>query len=55
MPNIELDLKQAEINWLTDILKRIQIVIESSDYTEEEKKTAILWFIKQAFKIEREE
>lgn len=55
MSNIEIDLKQAEINWLTDILKRITMIIESSDYSDEEKLIAVRWFVKQGLKIEREE
>jgi hypothetical protein len=55
MANVELDLKQAEINWLTDILKRINMVIDSSHYTDEEKLIAITWFTKQGLKVERED
>jgi hypothetical protein len=55
MANVELDLKQAEINWLTDILKRISMVLESPHYTEEEKLIAITWFAKQGLKVERED
>jgi len=55
MANVELDLKQAEINWLTDILKRINMVLESSHYTNEEKLIAITWFAKQGLKVERED
>lgn len=55
MTNVELDLKQAEINWLADILKRITMILESSDYSDEEKFIAISWFVKQGLKIEREE
>lgn len=55
MANVEIDLKQAEINWLADILKRISMIIESPHYTDEEKLTAIAWFTKQGLKIEREE
>jgi hypothetical protein len=55
MANVELDLKQAEINWLTDILKRINMVLESSHYTDEEKLIAITWFTKQGLKVERED
>ena len=55
MANVELDLKQAEINWLTDILKRINMVLESPSYTEDEKLIAITWFTKQGLKVERED
>ena len=55
MENSELDIKQAEINWLTDILKRISMVLESSHYTETEKLIAITWFTKQGLKVERED
>jgi hypothetical protein len=55
MANVELDLKQAEINWLTDILRRINMVIDSSHYTDEEKLIAITWFTKQGLKVERED
>lgn len=55
MSNVELDLKQAEINWLSDILKRIQMILDSSHYTDEEKLVATRWFVKQGMKIEREE
>jgi len=55
MANVELDLKQTEINWLTDILKRINMVLESSYYTDAEKLIAITWFAKQGLKVERED
>jgi hypothetical protein len=55
MANTELDIKQVEINWLTDILKRINMVLEASYYTDEEKLIAIAWFAKQGLKVERED
>jgi hypothetical protein len=55
MSNVELDLKQTQINWLTDILNRITMILNDAHYSNEEKLIAIRWFAKQGLKIERED
>ena len=49
-----VDLTQVQLNWSLDILKRIDIVLKSSN-NDSEKLEAIKWLVKQALKIEREE
>ena len=49
-----VDLTQVQLNWSLDILKRIDIVLKSSN-NDNEKLEAIKWLVKQALKIEREE
>jgi hypothetical protein len=50
-----MDLKQTQINWLTDILHRIIIILNDDKYSNQEKITAISWLAKQGMKIERED
>jgi hypothetical protein len=50
----EINITQVQLNWSLDILKRIDIVIKSSN-NDEDKLQAIAWLVKQALKIEREE
>jgi hypothetical protein len=49
-----LDLNELEIVWMTDILRRMQIVIGSPSYSEAEKIDAVRWLIKQALKVDKE-
>ena len=49
-----LDLKQLEILWMSDILYRMQAVINSPNYSENEKIEAIRWLIKQGLKVDKE-
>ena len=49
-----IDMIEVELNWTLDILKRIDIVLKSSN-NDNEKLEAIKWLVKQALKIEREE
>ena len=49
-----LDLKQLEILWMSDILYRMQVVINSANYSENEKIEAIRWLIKQGLKVDKE-
>jgi hypothetical protein len=49
-----VDMTEVELNWTLDILKRIDIVLKSSN-NDNEKLEAIKWLVKQALKIEREE
>lgn len=49
-----IDMIEVELNWSLDILKRIDIVLKSSN-NDSEKLEAIKWLVKQALKIEREE
>ena len=48
-----LDQYKIQYEWLIDIVKRIEIIIKSDHYTDQEKLVAIEWFIKQAGKVER--
>ena len=49
-----VDMTEVQLNWSLDILKRIDIVLKSSN-NDSEKLEAIKWLVKQALKIEREE
>ena len=49
-----VDMTEVQLNWSLDILKRIDIVLKSSN-NDNEKLEAIKWLVKQALKIEREE
>jgi hypothetical protein len=49
-----IDMVEVQLNWSLDILKRIDIVLKSSN-NDNEKLEAIKWLVKQALKIEREE
>jgi hypothetical protein len=51
---MSVDLTQVQLNWSLDILKRIDIVLKSSN-TDAEKLEIIAWLVKQALKSEREE
>lgn len=50
-----LDMLKVHYEWVIDIVRRVQMIIDSKEYTDEEKLIAITWFIKQAGKVEREE
>jgi hypothetical protein len=50
-----LDMNKVHYEWLIDIVRRIELVLKSKEYTDEEKIIAITWFIKQAGKVERED
>lgn len=50
-----LDMLKVHYDWMLDIIRRIEMILNSKDYTDEEKITAITWFIKQAGKVERED
>lgn len=50
-----LDMNKIHYDWLIDIVKRIEMILNSNSYTDAEKLIAISWFIKQAGKVEREE
>ena len=51
---MSIDLTQVQLNWSLDILKRIDIVLKSSN-NDTDKLAEIKWLVKQALKIEREE
>lgn len=51
----QLDMFKVHYEWLLDIVKRIELITNSKEYTDEEKIIAITWFIKQAGKVERED
>lgn len=50
----QIDLNKVELAWCKDILKRIQIVLNSDD-TAEGKVESTKWLVKQALKVERED
>lgn len=54
MLNNNLDLTKVQLNWSTDILKRINDVLDGS-YSDNEKLEMVRWLVKQALKVEREE
>ena len=45
-------LLQVQYTWVVDILRRMEVVMASSDYTDEEKLQQIEYLIKQALKAE---
>jgi hypothetical protein len=49
-----MDLKEVQINWMRDILNRILHINNDPNYSEEDRRIAINWFIKQALKVDRE-
>jgi hypothetical protein len=49
-----LDHNQLQMDWMKDILYRMQVVINSVNYSENEKIEAIRWLIKQALKVDKE-
>lgn len=49
-----LDKNKLEMDWMCDILYRMQIVVNSANYSENEKIEAIKWLIKQALKVDKE-
>jgi hypothetical protein len=51
----DYDMTKIQYEWVRDILYRIEQVIISSRYTEEEKIVAIRWLVKQAFKVDRDD
>ena len=50
-----LDMLKVHYDWMLDIIRRIELILVSKEYTDEEKIIAITWFIKQAGKVERED
>ena len=49
-----LDKNKLEMDWMRDILYRMQVVVTSPAYSENEKIDAIKWLIKQALKVDKE-
>lgn len=49
-----LDKNKLEMDWMRDILYRMQVVVTSASYSENEKIEAIKWLIKQALKVDKE-
>ena len=49
-----LDKNKLEMDWMRDILYRMQDVVTSANYSENEKIEAIKWLIKQALKVDKE-
>jgi hypothetical protein len=49
-----LDKNKLEMDWMRDILYRMQSVVTSANYSENEKIEAIKWLIKQALKVDKE-
>lgn len=50
-----LDMLRVHYEWVIDIIRRIEIILNDNSYSDEEKLIAITWFIKQAGKVERED
>ena len=55
MDDEQLDMFKVHYDWLLDIVRRIEIILNANSYTDAEKLIAIEWFIKQAGKVERED
>ena len=51
----EIDLTKVNLNWCMNILNRIDLVLKSDTYTDQEKLIAVQWLIKQAFKNNSED
>ena len=51
----QLDLTKIELTWCKDILARIDIILKSKGWTEEQKLISIAWLVKQAQKTDRED
>jgi hypothetical protein len=49
-----LDKNKLEMEWMKDILYRMQVVLASPAYSENEKIEAMRWLIKQALKVDKE-
>lgn len=49
-----LDKNKLEMDWMRDILYRMQVVLTSANYSENEKIDAMKWLIKQALKVDKE-
>lgn len=52
---LELAKKHADIEWLLDILKRIEEVIDNDPFMGNDSNDSIKWLIKQGMKVRREE
>ena len=52
--NTDVDLTQVQLNWSTDILKRIHDVLNSNN-SDRDKLEMVRWLVKQALKTERED
>ena len=51
----KIDMNKVHYDWVMDMVKRIEVILNSPHYTDKDKLTAISWFVKQANKVEREE
>jgi hypothetical protein len=49
---IPVDLNRVDLDWCMTILKKMKDVLESPNYTQEEKLHALNWYVKQALKVE---
>ena len=54
MTQYDYDMRDLEIAWMMDILRRMRHVLDAGNYTPDEKVEAVRWLIKQALKVERE-
>lgn len=52
--NTNVDLTKVQLNWSTDILRRINDVLNSKN-SDKDKVEMVRWLVKQALKTEREE
>lgn len=52
---LELAKKHADLEWLLDILKRIEEVVDNDPFIGNDSSESIKWLIKQGQKVKREE
>jgi predicted P-loop ATPase len=53
--NKQLDLTKIELTWYKDIVSRMETILTSKGWTEEQKLVSIAWLVKQTQKTDREE
>lgn len=51
----ELAIKHADVEWLIDILKRMEKVIDDDLFIGKDSYETLKWLIKQGMKVKREE
>jgi hypothetical protein len=51
----ELAIKHADVEWLIDILKRMEKVIDDDPFIGKDSYETLKWLIKQGMKVKREE
>jgi predicted P-loop ATPase len=51
----QLDLTKVELTWYKDIVSRMETILTSKGWSEEQKLVSIAWLVKQAQKTDRED